>query len=129
MPPQLRPPPTVAHNNTGGGRLEPEAEAPRARSLRRRHDVVVDQNHPARAGAAGKKINVGHLYVVGRGGSEEYVVTRSIAGFSWRWAAIEAWGMEDGGQNSEARSHHRSLASRRLSSGRVASPPFSAAAT
>jgi hypothetical protein len=36
VPPQLRPPPTVAHNNTGVGRLEPEAEAPRARSLRRR---------------------------------------------------------------------------------------------
>jgi hypothetical protein len=93
VPPQLRPPPTVAHNNTGGGRLEPEAEAPRARSLRGRHDVVVDQNHPARAGAAGKKINVGHLYVVGarrerRVRGDAFHCSR----FSWRWGRDRGMG-------------------------------------
>src|SRR5580658_2559095 len=47
---QFRPPAATARDDTLG-RLKPEAEAPRARPLRR-PDVVMDQHHPIRAGAA-----------------------------------------------------------------------------
>jgi hypothetical protein len=76
----------------------------------------VDQNHPARAGAAGKKTNVGHLYVVGAPRE------RRVRGDAFHcWVLLEVGrdrGMGNGrwgGKTPRPGHHHRSLASRRLS--------------